>query len=337
MAVIKCRRKDGTVVPIRVIKGNDGNQMFVRFSAYADGTDMSEKWDAECNFMGIAFAYETPIEKEQYQWISLADISLGHYAEEGSEDKYLFFVGNGTGEDNRSNALTLDAEGVMWILKDLLIGEERTSVLDEFNAVKKRATTLEKWKDDAERDAKWNVESNVGAISSATNMEELKFNIDTAPTASMSIPMINSGALYLDFCAIIKLVHSKDSNCYDASYSLGGNIEIYVNNVLSETYSAIYAPEAKDFLENGSLTSIEKAISFRHLLNVNRGDVVTLKVLSSMDAVTTYKRKDDYGYLTIKDIQLKANIITAHTYVTLGDELEGPTAEEIINTMLGEE
>lgn len=90
--------KTGKKMPISAIKGENGDQMFVRFSAYADGTDMSEKWDAERDYMGIAFAATAPTDKAAYQWLQLASLSFGRYAEEGSAEKYLFFVGNGTGE-----------------------------------------------------------------------------------------------------------------------------------------------------------------------------------------------------------------------------------------------
>lgn len=128
MAVVRYRDPvTGKLVPFRVIKGENGHQMYVRFSAYADGTDMSEKWDAERNFMGIAFDHVAPTEKEAYQWISFADISLGRYAEEGSADKYLFFVGNGTDENNRSNALTLDDEGNLHVTGEVTFGEDKFS------------------------------------------------------------------------------------------------------------------------------------------------------------------------------------------------------------------
>jgi hypothetical protein len=69
MAIVRYRDGNGNIVPLRVIQGEDGKQMFVRFSTYADGTDMSEVWDASRNYMGIAFGEVAPTDKSGYQWI----------------------------------------------------------------------------------------------------------------------------------------------------------------------------------------------------------------------------------------------------------------------------
>ena len=61
--------RTGKKVPIPAIKGEDGHEMYVRFSAFADGTDMSEKWDAARDWMGIAFAPSAPTEAAAYQRI----------------------------------------------------------------------------------------------------------------------------------------------------------------------------------------------------------------------------------------------------------------------------
>ena len=111
MAIIRYRDGNGNIVPLRVIQGEDGKQMFVRFSAHADGTDMSEVWDAARDWMGVAFAPSAPKDPAAYQWIHLTSLSFGRYPEEGSAERYLFFVGGGTGEDDRRNAMTLSEEG----------------------------------------------------------------------------------------------------------------------------------------------------------------------------------------------------------------------------------
>ena len=127
MSGLFLRDKHGNKIPFPSIKGENGNQMFVRFSAYADGTDMSDKWDSERGYMGIAFAASPPTDKAAYQWIALASIALGRYAELGSDERYLFYVGNGTGEDNRSNALTMDEDGNFHVAGEITFGEDNFS------------------------------------------------------------------------------------------------------------------------------------------------------------------------------------------------------------------
>lgn len=127
MSGLFLRDKHGNKIPFPSIKGENGNQMFVRFSAFADGTDMSDKWDSERGYMGIAFAASPPTDKAAYQWIALASIALGRYAEFGSDERYLFYVGNGTGEDNRSNALTMDEGGNFHVAGEITFGEDNFS------------------------------------------------------------------------------------------------------------------------------------------------------------------------------------------------------------------
>lgn len=72
MAVVRYRDENGNIVPLRVIKGENGDQMFVRFSAHADGTDMSEIWDDLRDYMGIAFGVNAPTDKADYQWVRVS-------------------------------------------------------------------------------------------------------------------------------------------------------------------------------------------------------------------------------------------------------------------------
>ncbi len=115
MAVIRYRDGKGNIVPLHSIQGDDGNQMYVRFSAYADGTDMSETWDAERNYMGIAFAYRTPTNKADYQWIPMgiegaARIACGSY------------VGTGKGGTSNRNTLTFAfAPKVLFLVGDAAV------------------------------------------------------------------------------------------------------------------------------------------------------------------------------------------------------------------------
>jgi hypothetical protein len=324
--------------------------MFVRFSAYADGTDMSEKWDAERNYMGIAFAAKSPTDKAKYQWISLADISLGRYAEEGSAERYLFYVGNGTDENNRSNALTLDEYGNVWFAGDLTFGKDSYSPKA---AIEQAVTDLKKWirpvssggtggttAEDARanlginRDLfnvpEWNVDENVGIISPAASLEvkvEGKRS-SKAYTASaeksVSIPMINTGKLYLDIdgtWSTYGLLSNK--------YTINTSIETYVNGVSRFT---------ENYTKNSG--SIGYPLHHRINLEVNKGEDVTLVVRQTLDVQaggsnTEIDKPIPYATFDISKMQLKANIATAHTYLTLGEDLESPTAEEILETLLG--
>lgn len=72
MAVVRYRDENGDIVPLRVIKGENGDQMFVRFSAHSDGTDMSEVWDDLRDYMGIAFGVVAPTDKSAYQWVRVS-------------------------------------------------------------------------------------------------------------------------------------------------------------------------------------------------------------------------------------------------------------------------
>lgn len=78
MAILYIKDKNGRRIPIPAIKGENGHQMFVRFSAYADGTDMSETWDDMRDYMGIAFAVDVaPADKAAYQWIRVSHFPNG--------------------------------------------------------------------------------------------------------------------------------------------------------------------------------------------------------------------------------------------------------------------
>ena len=77
MAVLFIRDINGNRIPIRTIKGENGHQTFVRFSEYADGTDMSEIWDDTRDYMGLAFAPVAPADKSAYQWVRISHFPNG--------------------------------------------------------------------------------------------------------------------------------------------------------------------------------------------------------------------------------------------------------------------
>ena len=90
MSVLRYRDPvTGKMVPIPSIRGDDGNQMFVRYSVYPDGTDMSETWDETMSFMGIALApvNAAPTDKSDYQWIRASSLKMfdGNYVGTGAK------------------------------------------------------------------------------------------------------------------------------------------------------------------------------------------------------------------------------------------------------------
>jgi hypothetical protein len=48
--------------------GVTSQYIFIRYSAYADGTDFTETWSAGQNYIGQATGSEAPTEKEAYVW-----------------------------------------------------------------------------------------------------------------------------------------------------------------------------------------------------------------------------------------------------------------------------
>lgn len=353
MAIVRYRDENGNIVPLRAIKGDNGDQMYVRFSAYADGTDMSEKWDAERNYMGIAFARVAPSNKEAYQWISLADISLGRYAEEGSAEKYLFFVGNGTDENNRSNALTVDEEGNAWLAGDITLGEDsyspRTEIEGEKVAraehIEQAVTDVKEWirpvssggtggttAEDARYNLginrelfnvpEWNVNENVGIISPSTEFDLKILSTEQEGQKSVSFPMINSGRVRLDF--VLNSSNMQHNTPPDqALYSWKQVVEVYVNENLVQTHGETTYSYLRD----------KKCET---TLDVSVGDVVTLIAKVSVHNPNgLYVGATDWCELKVSDIQLKANIATAHTYLSLGEDLGNPTSDEILETLLG--
>ena len=90
MSVLRYRDPEtGKMVPITSIRGDDGNQMFVRYSVYPDGTDMSETWDDTMSFMGIALApvNAAPTDKSDYQWIRASSLKMFEGTYDGTGTK----------------------------------------------------------------------------------------------------------------------------------------------------------------------------------------------------------------------------------------------------------
>lgn len=123
MAKAYLRDKNGNKVPLPCIKGEKGDQMFVRFSAYPDGTDMAETWDSSRAYMGYAFGLNAPTDKSGYAWINLC---VPFFGQHGVDGDFIFRVANGTAE-KPSNAMTIDAKGNMEVSGELSYGEDRYS------------------------------------------------------------------------------------------------------------------------------------------------------------------------------------------------------------------
>lgn len=123
MAIIRYRDENGNIVPIRAIKGDKGDQMFIRFSAYPDGTDMVDEWDDTRAYMGYAFGAKAPTDQSGYAWINLC---VPFFGQHGVDGDFIFRVANGTAE-KPSNAMTIDAKGNMEVSGELSYGEDRYS------------------------------------------------------------------------------------------------------------------------------------------------------------------------------------------------------------------
>lgn len=82
---------------------------------------------------------------EGLETIAAGDYShvQGQYNEIDTEGKYAHIVGNGTGEDNRSNAHTLDWEGNAWYAGSVSVPRINIEVLDETHLITLASVTSE--------------------------------------------------------------------------------------------------------------------------------------------------------------------------------------------------
>ena len=56
--------------------------VFVRYSAYADGTDFTDEWSIGQAYIGVATGVEAPTDKSEYKWICIVpDNSLSRIGE----------------------------------------------------------------------------------------------------------------------------------------------------------------------------------------------------------------------------------------------------------------
>lgn len=147
----------------------------------------------------------------------------------------------------------------------------------------------------------WNVDANVGRISyTDCSLSVDYYYANEEQVKTCAIPMINSGKLYLDF------TYSFNPNLYT---EISHSVKVYINDEVIATYN--------------------KAMGYRTLLDVVKGDVVT--IVQSAIAPTT----GNFGKINVSGIRLTANIETAYTYNRLDENLEKPSTEEILNVLLG--
>lgn len=64
--------KDGT----DGVDGKDGKSIFIRFSDYANGSGMTEKWLPGQRYMGVAVANEAPTDRTKYKWILINGVEI---------------------------------------------------------------------------------------------------------------------------------------------------------------------------------------------------------------------------------------------------------------------
>lgn len=69
----------------------------------------------------------------------------GKYNVKDDDDDYIHIAGNGTSDENRSNAYTLDWDGNVWFAGGITLGEDKVSVatIDIINALIERISILE--------------------------------------------------------------------------------------------------------------------------------------------------------------------------------------------------
>ena len=189
-----------------------------------------------------------------------------------------------------------------------------------FNSIFERITNLEKQDEILNTKIEtykkpWNVDENIGYIcNNSTSFDinvpnDIDSNTDRSAENYTRIPIINSGQIYLDFC------HYFENSSAEYDYC---EAEIYLNENKITTIDL-----------SAEMVSSSRKASHRILLEVNQGDILTLKV-----RVKSAKWKSNGVDVYISDITLNANIDTAYTYLQLGD-YESISPQDILNALTG--
>ena len=66
-----------------------GDSAFARYSAYADGTAFTETWSEGQNYLGIATGKSAPVDKSEYQWVKLNNVSGDYLTTEAGDKRYV--------------------------------------------------------------------------------------------------------------------------------------------------------------------------------------------------------------------------------------------------------
>lgn len=172
----------------------------------------------------------------------------------------------------------------------------------------------------------WNTENNVGLITAETWSCDLKSNVSSSNgqtgivTETLAVPMINSGKIKLHIPYKFTR-HGYSSKTDDNTF-----IKVCVNDVVIHTI-----PYPSDILlpESGGVSYSNTATIS---LSVKKGDI--LSIISSANC--TGSTSSDIIRTTITDLGLFANIETPFKYLSLSENLDSPTLDEVINALVGE-
>lgn len=171
----------------------------------------------------------------------------------------------------------------------------------------------------------WNVDVNVGLITAETWSTKLRSNVASANgetgilTDLIAIPMINSGEIKLQIPYIFKRHGSTTRNGTE------NFIKVYLNDVAMYTI-----PYPSEFASSTSTYSYSEIETIPMI--VNKGD--TLKIEASVNC--TGSTSSDYIELSITDFAIYANIETPFKYLSLTEELDNPTLDDVLNALVGE-
>ena len=157
----------------------------------------------------------------------------------------------------------------------------------------------------------WNVEKNVGNICIAPGYlyfgGSTKKDTTTVKESTLTIPIINSGSVYLEFDVKVEIESSKITN---------SKVMMYINDEYIETLT-----------ESVGIQKLSK--SCEKLLTVKKGDV--LKLVGHMELPLQSGSTSEYASFEINNLRFKANIDTPYKYIAIThDENIGAILDELL-------